>query len=298
MLLYNAALTGEALRPAYFDYPPGGSTLGFTDGHTLSVGLHNLQARLMALILLLNGWPAIVGLALVLLPFMLGSRNAWDYFCLVCALLVTGVYVLYPGAGFYEGPRVWLPAVPFLMLLSARGAVLGAGLISAVATRLRAETTGDRQPARWTGAALLAPVLLLLIADGTGGWLFGWNKDWLERNVPQVQNEISDLRDIGGYDNRLVARANEMHLENALILVRPCGQSAVVPPRAIFGCYGTVFIENSVDFNGDVVWAMYATERNERVIGAYPGRDVYIATWDPVSIVPFEPHGPLADEPP
>jgi Dolichyl-phosphate-mannose-protein mannosyltransferase len=298
MLLYNAALTGEALRPAYFDYPPGGSTLGFTDGHTLSIGLHNLQARLMALILLLNGWPAIVGLALVLLPFMLGSRNLWDYFCLICILLVTGVYVLYPGAGFYEGPRVWLPAVPFLMLLSARGGVLAAGLIGAVATRLREEVTGDLRPARWTGAALVAPVLLLLIADGTGGWLFGWNKDWLERNVPQVQNEINGLRDIGGYDNRLVERAAEMNLKNALVLVRPCGQSAVVPPRAIFGCYGTVFIENSVDFNGDVVWAMYAPERNEQVIEAYPGRDVYVATWDPVSIVLFEPDGPLAGEAP
>jgi Dolichyl-phosphate-mannose-protein mannosyltransferase len=296
MLLYNAALTGDPLRPAYSDYPPGGDTLGFKYGHTLSIGLHNLQARLMALLLVLNGWPVVVGLALVLLPFLLGSRNAWDYFCLACTLLVTSVYVLYPGAGFYEGPRLWFQAVPFLVLLSARGAVLAAGLIGAVATKLRAELTSDVRSAGWTGAALVAPVLLLLIVDGTGGWLFGWNNDWLERNIPQVQNDIHGLRDIGGYDNRLEERAAELDLNDALVLLQPCSESAVVAPRAIFGCYGTVFIENSVDFNGDVVWAMYAPEWNDRLIAAYPGRDVYVATWDPVSIVPYAPERPLAGE--
>jgi 4-amino-4-deoxy-L-arabinose transferase-like glycosyltransferase len=296
MLIYSAATTGDPLRPAYFDYPPGGSSLGFIDGHTLSIGLHNLQARLMALILLLNGWPASVGLVLLLVPFMLGSRNAWDYFCLVCAFLVTSVYVFYPGAGFYEGPRNWFQAVPFLMLLSARGAVLAAGLLGAAASTLRAHLTGDLRPARWAGVAVVAPLLLLLIADGTGGWLFGWNKAWLESNVPQVQNDITGLHDIGGYDNRLVQRAHEMGLDNALVLLQPCGKYEVAAPRAIFGCYGTVFVENSVDFNGDVVWAMYDPDRNERLIAAYPGRDVYVATWDPVSIVAFQPEQPLASE--
>jgi hypothetical protein len=294
MAIYNAALTGDPLRPALMDYPPGGSTLGFTDGHMLSIGLRNLQARLMALILLLNGWPAVVGLTLVLLPFLLGSRNAWDYFCLACLLLVTCIYVLYPGAGFYEGPRLWFQAIPFLMLLSARGAVLAASLIGVVATKLRTEMTGDSRPASWTGALLVAPVLLLLIADGTGGWLFGWNKDWLVRNVPGVQNDLNGLRRLGGFDDRLVVAAAEQDLQDALVLVQPCGESPVL----IFGCYSTVFTENSVDFDGDVVWAMYRTEWNEGLIAAYPGRDVYVATWDPVSIVPYERESPLAGEDP
>jgi hypothetical protein len=139
-------------------------------------------------------------------------------------------------------------------------------------------------------------VLLVLIADGTGGWLFSWNKDWRESNLPQVRNDINGLRDIGGYDNRLVERAAELDLENVLVYFQPCGESTVVAPLAIHGCYGTVFNENSVDFNGDVVWAMYATERNERLIEAYPGRDFYVATWDPISIVPFRPDPPLAGE--
>ena len=35
----------------------------------------------------ITGWPAYVGLAFVLAPFLLGTRNRWDYFCLACALL-------------------------------------------------------------------------------------------------------------------------------------------------------------------------------------------------------------------
>jgi hypothetical protein len=286
MLIYNAALTGDALTPAYMDHPGADTVLGFKDGHTLSIGLHNLRSRLMALILVLNGWPAVVGLALVLLPFLLGSRNAWDYFCLGCALLLTSVFVHYPGAGFYGGPRLWFQAVPFLMLLSARGAVLAAGLIGAAASRVRLRLTGDARPAGWTGAALVAPVLLLLIADGTGGWLFGWNKE-----------RLPDVHDIGGfgrYDNRLVKAAAEQDLKNALVLVQPCDEF----PSRIFGCYGTVFNENSVDFSGDVVWAMYAPEWNERLIAAYQGRDVYVATWDPVSIVPYGLEPPQAGETP
>jgi Dolichyl-phosphate-mannose-protein mannosyltransferase len=298
MLLYNAALTGDPLTSAYSDSTTAVDTLGFTAGHTLSNGLRNIQAQLMALILVLNGWPAVVGLTLALLPFLLGSRNAWDYFCLACLLLVTSVYVLYPGQVFYEGPRYWFQAVPFLVLLSARGAVLAAGLIGAVATKLRAELTNDLRPAGWTGAALVAPILLLLIVDGTGGWLFGWNKDWSEADLAFVPNEINGLQGILGYDDRLVDRADEMDLKNALVLVQPCSTYAAGFPLASLGCYSTVFIENSVDFNGEVVWATYATEWNERLIEAYPGRDVYVATWDPVSIVRYEPEQPLSGESP
>jgi Dolichyl-phosphate-mannose-protein mannosyltransferase len=297
ILLYNAILTGDPLTSPYQGPSGVGEILGFTGGHSLSLGLRNMQALVMSLALILNGWPAVVGLTLVLLPFLLGTRNLWDYFCLACAVLVTGVYVLYRYAAgdgaLYEGPRYWFQAIPFLMLLSARGVVLAAGLMSAVAGKLRASLMGDLRPARWAGAAVVAPVFLFLIVDGTGGWLFGWNKDWLEVNVPQVQNEIGALRNVYGFDNRLLELEAKMDLSNALVLVRPCGFF-----EDNIGCYDTVFNENSLDFGGDVVWARYVPELNERVIEAFPGRAVYVATWEPVSIVPYEPQPQLGAETP
>jgi hypothetical protein len=295
MLVYNAILAGDPLTLPYHGSSGVREVIGFSNGHTLSIGLRNMQALAMALILLLNGWPALVGVTLVLLPFLLGTRNPWDYFCAACVLLLTSVYLLYRYAagdgGLYEGPRYWFQAMPFLMLLSARGAVLAAGAIGDVATRLRARLTGDLRPARWAGAAVVAPVLLLLIADGTGGWLFAWNEDWAHGHVPQVQNDINGLHDIYGVDNRLVKLQAELQLENALILVPGCGFDG-----SNLACYDTVFNENSVDFNGDVVWARNLPELNERVIAAYPGRSVYVATWEPVSIVPYQPEPPLASE--
>jgi Dolichyl-phosphate-mannose-protein mannosyltransferase len=297
MLLYNAILAGDPLTLPYHGSSGVRQVLGFSNGHTLSIGLRNMQALAMALVLILNGWPAFVGLTLVLLPFLLGTRNPWDYFCGACVVLLTSIYLLYRYAagdgGLFEGPRYWFQAMPFLMLLSARGAVLGAGFIGAMASKLRAGLTGDRRPARWAGAAVVAPVLLLLIADGTGGWLFGWNKDWLEGHVPQVQNEINGLHNVYGVDNRLVKLQAELNLKNALIFVPGCGFDG-----SNLACYDTVFNENSLDFNGDVVWARNVPDLNERVIQAYPGRDVYVATWEPPSIVRYEPEPPLGAETP
>jgi Dolichyl-phosphate-mannose-protein mannosyltransferase len=297
MLAYNAALTGDPLTSAYADAQVTGDILGFTSGHTLNVGLKNLQALLWSLILLLNGWPVLVGITLVLLPFLLGTRNQWDYFCLACVVLVTCVYVFYPwtaGPGaLYEGPRYWFQAVPFLMLLSARGAALAARLIGQLATWTRSRLAGDLRPARWAGAAVVMPVLLFLVADGTGGWVFGWNNDWSETNVPQVQNDMESINNLDyfDFDERLVRLKDDLQLRNALVLVQVCG-----PWVTDLGCYGTVFVENSVDFNGDVVWARYIPELNERLIAAHPGRDVYVATWDPVAIVPYQQEEPSASE--
>jgi dolichyl-phosphate-mannose-protein mannosyltransferase len=292
MLISNLVITGSPLELAYAEWSEANhfNALGFQDGHTLSIGLRDMQVRLMALILVLNGWPAVVGLTFAALPFLLGSRNAWDYFCLACVVLLTAIYLTYPGVGLYEGPRYYFHAVPFLMLLSARGAVLAAGLIGAAATKLRMQLTHDLRTASWAGAAVVTPFLLFLIVDGTGGWLFGWNKDWLTAEVPEVQSNVNDLHDIWGLNNRLQELADEMGIkENALVLVRPCAYS-------FHSCYDTVFNENSVDFNGDIVWAHYVPELNESLIAAYPERKVYVANWDPVWIVPYEAEESAAGE--
>ena len=85
-----------------------------------------------------------------------------------------------------------------------------------------------------------------------------------------------------GVDDRLDALADEMALENALVLVRPCGFFDS------FVCYGSVFLRNLPDYDGEVVWALFDEDLNADTMAAFPGRDVYVAIWDPVaSIVPF-----------
>jgi hypothetical protein len=149
------------------------------------------------------------------------------------------------------------------------------------------------RPARWAGAAVVAPVLLLLIADGTGGWLFGWNKDWLEGHVPQVQNEINGLHNVYGVDNRLVKLQAELNLKNALIFVPGCGFDG-----SNLACYDTVFNENSLDFNGDVVRGAKCTGSKRARHRSLPRRVVCVATWELLQSSPHQPEPPFAGETP
>lgn len=283
MFAYNAAITGDPLSPAYTDLAAD-PVIGFTAGHTLDMGLRNQQALLMGLLLVLNGWPQWVGLGLVLLPFLLGTRNRWDYFCLAAAVAVTGVYVLYKWSGLFEGPRYWYQAMPFLALLTARGAEAAARIVGAAVEVLNARILRSRAPTRLAGGLVVYAFLAFLSVDGTGGWLLGWNKAWEEQDVPAVPNDVTDLRSVYLADDSLIRLARQMDLGRALVLVKPCG------PYLSLACYDPVFLENDVDFDGEVVWARYIPELVDEVITAFPGRRVYIASNDGgPAIVPYEP---------
>jgi hypothetical protein len=283
MLGYNWSITGDPLTAPYV-HQGTSVVLGFNTGFTFDVGLRNEQTLLMSLILVLNGWPAYVGLALVGLPFALGTRNKWDYFLLGCVLLVTGIYVAYRWSGLYEGPRYWYQAMPFLPLLSARGAESAVHLIGAAIVRLRTRFWNDARPARWAAVVVAYGLLALLVIDGTGGWLRGHNHAWNGDDVPGVPSDPSYIRSLYLADNSLNNLAAEQDLEQALVLVKPCG------PFLSLACYDTVFIHNSVDWNGNIVWARYLANENAKTVEAFPGRRVYVATAaNGISIVPWNP---------
>ena len=290
MLGYNASITGDPMEPPYVAW--GADTLGFVDGHTFDIGMRTMQSHLMGLILVLHAWPAWVGLIFVLLPFILGTRNPWDYFLLVCAFLVAAVYVLYETGMLYMGPRYWYQAVPFLVLLTARGIEMAAWGLGELATRLRTRLIGDARPARWAGTAVVYAFVAALVFYGSLGWLLGWHEDqWTELDVPQVQASLAEVEFIYGFDGRLVELEERLKPENALILVKPCGN------YNSFACYNTVFDRNSIDFDSSVLWARYIPELNEDTIAAYPGRTVYVADYDESTIRLYDASIDVTKEP-
>lgn len=281
MLAYNYGVTGELLGSTYTGADDASQLYGFREGHTIDLGIRNEQAQLSTLLLVFTGWPVFVGLAFVMLPFLLGSRNRWDYFVLACALIQILAYAGYRYSGVFEGPRYWYEAMPFLALLAGRGIqMVGLALNAAVGwvqTRFQPRTASPAIAGHFVVLSLVA----VLIAWGTGGWLFGWNEVQDSPNVPYRADAIDG---VFGIDNRLDELADSLELENALVLVEPCGffQSS--------NCFGSVFLRNNVDFDSDIVWLYYLKDRHEETIAAFPGRDVYIASWDPgASIRPYEP---------
>src|SRR5690606_26449054 len=182
----------------------------------------------------------------------------------------------------------WYETMPFLVLLAARGAFLGAQRLTDAAAWLRRRARFGPEPRRWAGHAVVFGAVAVLVAYGSGGWLFGWAE---EQNAPLVPHQASAKKGLFGVDDRLGNLADEMALTNALVLVRPCGffDSRV--------CFGSVFLRNQPDFDGEVVWAFYDEELNDQTIAAFPGRSVYVATWDPVaSIEPLDGIEVRADE--
>jgi hypothetical protein len=277
MFFYNLAITGDAFTSPYTGTQGTESQLfGFRDGHYLDIGLRNLQAQLMALLVVLNAWPVWAALSLLLVPFVLGTRNPRDYFLAACILCPIVIYIGYRYSGIYEGPRYWYETMPFIVLLSARGAAIAAERLTFAAAWVRDRIGRGPLPGYWAARVVVYAAVAVLTVYGTGGWLFGWTD---QREAPLIPHKAAAMDGLFGVDNRLDALANEMDLENALVLVRPCG------PFNSPACYGSVFLRNLPDFDGNVVWARYDERLNAETIAAFPGRTVYVATWDPAASI-------------
>jgi hypothetical protein len=277
--LYNRALTGSFTTPPY---SLGGTfsreTLGFFGRHSLASGLMNDQTNLSLLVLVLNGWPLAVGLLLVLLPFVLGSRNRWDYFFLAGALFIAAAWTTYEGVFVMHGPRFWYEMVPFLMLLSARGVQCLVGFVGDVASWLGARV----RPlwgleARATAGLAAYALVAALLAYSVHGWMLGKHDAWPQ--IEFVPRKISELKDFNSANNGLLEEAKKQGLHNALVLVRECPH---------WWCYGTVFWKNSPDLDGDIVYALdLGPEKNAALIDQFAGRSVYLADYDRRSIEPY-----------
>ena len=277
---YNLGTTGEVLTNGYQAGSDLTERVGFSGAHTLAIGLQNQETQMKLLLLVLHGWPRYVGLMFVLLPFMLFTRNRWDWFLLGSAASVMGVWVVFDGTGIMHGPRYWYEAVPFLMLLSARGADRAAELLADAAGLLRRTFFGSDQRPLWAGILVVYALVFALIGSSVHGWLLGERQDWDATFVPE---RAESLRGLFGVDDRLVVLVDEAQLENALVLVENCGLGTG------WNCYGSVAWLNSPMLDGDVVFARDLKDRRDEILRAFPGRDVYIATFTTPSIVPYEP---------
>jgi hypothetical protein len=268
---YNYGTTGDPFSNNYFS--SNQVRLGFGGAHSVSAGIQNDQTQLAYLLLVLNGWPTYVGLALVLAPFVLGTRDRHDWFCLFAALSILVAYTAFSENGIMQGPRLWYEAVPFLLLLAARSVELAAQRLAPLAARSLARADGAAAAAavRVAGYALVAA----LCGAAVWGWLLGRHPSWKVEYVPETAQA---MRNFNGIDDRLQRIAERQRLDNALVLVTPCPH---------WQCYGNVFWRNSPSLDGRIVWAKDVPEANADVMRTFPDREVWIANYNAPFIVPW-----------
>ena len=144
---------------------------------------------------------------------------------------------------------------------------------------IRSRLYGPQPPPRFAAGVVVYAALAVLIVYGTGGWLVGADRGWDVWNAHLIPNSPLQMKQLFGVDDRLVKVADETPLHQALVLVEPCGffRSA--------NCYGSVFLRNDIHFDGDVVWARYVEGHEDQIIAAFPGRRVYVATWDDGAVI-------------
>lgn len=276
--LYNLATSGDLTNSNYRAINE--TLIGFGGNHSVSAGMQNDRVNLSYLLLVLHGWPQYVGLLFVLLPFALGSATARDWWCLLAALPVLAAYTLFGGNGVMQGPRLWYEAVPFLMLLAARGGVVLAETVSAGIDAVRVRVAAERW--QLDGAAGRAAVLaaayacvIALVSASVYGWLLGRHEGWRAQNVPAT---ASDMRGFDRVDDRMQALLEAADLEDALVLVDPCLH---------WECYGSVFWMNNPTLSGNIVFARNLPEDNLALFNSYPDRRVYVANYERRYLAPY-----------
>ncbi len=282
---WNYTITGDAFRTGYqatgvtfFDTPslsgPApmetgvGAAFGAGGDHQLATGIQNERIQLALLLLVLHGWPQFIGLAFSTLPFLLGSRKLHDWFFLACGLAAAAVWVRYESTGVMYGPRYWYEAMPFLILLAARGADRAADLLASAVATVRGQDLHVAERPLWAGRGAVFGLVTVLVAISVYGWLLGNRTTWQADLVP---NSASTMCCVLGVDDRIHRLADEQDLHDALVLVDPCDNN--------FVCYGSVFWRNDPSLDGDIVYAKDIFDKREEIIAAYPGRDVYLARY-------------------
>jgi hypothetical protein len=272
---YNLGTTGDAFTVA--SSQASTNVIGFAGTHSVSAGIENEHTQMAFLLLVFENWSTYIGLMLVLLPFVLGTRKVWDWFLLGCAVCVMGAYTLYYANGLMYGPRYWYEAMPFLILLAARGADRAATVAANVGARLRQAAFGGAPPsADWAGVTVVYTFVILLALIGTRGWLRDKTPDWGADLVPSTARS---LRGFNGVNDRLPEKVEEAELHDALVLVAPC---------ANWQCYGTVFWRNSPHLDGNIVYAIRVDSELPALFARYPDRRVYLADYLKNELTPFK----------
>jgi hypothetical protein len=214
-----------------------------------------------------------VGMSFALLPFLTATRRWIDWLLLACVLSAIAAWAFFEGTGIMYGPRYWYETLPLLMLLTARGADRAGEFLHQALLWLRTRWPRLELRHAWPPYAAAYACVLALCAFGLNAWLLGNDPSWTIDNVPE---KASALRGFNGIDGGLNELIDDADLENALVVVEPCGH---------WQCYGTVFWRNAPTLDGDIVFAR--DDATSALFAAFPDRLVFEAGANPPSLKPY-----------
>jgi hypothetical protein len=294
-------LTGSPFitpRQLFFpgDHYGFGAGVGFYGQHTLAAGFVTVDELLTSLAITLYGWPFYLTLAFLLIPFLTRRAHAADVVMLLGAVVMTFAFIGFYYHGIYLGPRYLFEALPFFLILTARGLVtlaetglaaralgasLGVSRGAAVASeRLGASPSPSSAPAaafapatrrmRWLGGVSLTGALVIALL----ACLIGY---YLPRQLALHTNFT------GMSAGRVIQMGMLEHppLHNALV---------VTSDSQLYGY--TLFGLNDPLLRGNVIYAEGASAADYAELHhAFPDRGMYVLIVEPNGRVDFIPLG-------
>jgi hypothetical protein len=248
LLYYNDHLTGKAFRFPFLVSGPD-QRIGFGHmGHTPWKGFRNTAVMLEVLNLNLFGWPASLMFAVVFV--LISRKQLWDRLFLAGAVSLIVGYAAYYWIDFSFGPRFYFESLLFLVVLTARG-------VFELPSRVR------RAMARPVSSSTLTAFVLwtLILSFAFSAVVY------LPLLVRKYHNHYNHI-----VDTQVAQLAARDGVTNALVLMRSVeGQNL----------YASGFLANDLDFRGNVVYARdRGSEENQWLISAYPGRAVFLFTYE------------------
>jgi hypothetical protein len=254
---YNDATTGSPLRFAYelwwsYDRIGFGPEYG-VNGHSLGDAWDNTRSNLDDLSKVLFGWPRRLSLAPLAIAVAatgwrirrrgLSRPASADLLLAGMAVGLIGVHMLYWTPGKMYGPRYYFEIIGALSLLSARGLIWVWDAAGKALNRFGA--AGKLLP-------LAAPAALALLT--------GYNL------LVTLPDEADRYRGWNGVTDTDLERLEGADLDNALVFV----------PRPNWQAYAPLFLANSTDLDGDVIYAVdRGNDNNPVLMRDFPDRDYY-----------------------
>jgi hypothetical protein len=244
---YQHAITGDPLTPGHKIGLGRFGTLGFGPiddriSHTPRYGAEHTLLRIESVGARLLGWP-ISALLLCAASFLPGRSRREDWWLLAAPLSLLTVFATFHYYEVFFPGRYLFASVPMLLILAARG-------WTSIADLLR--RAGPALP----GAAAAA-CITFGAAVSSPAYFSGYGQDFgdVESLLPRV---------VEAYD-----------IDNAVVFMDSPGECS---SENFWNqdYYGTGFLRNSIDLDGEIVYARSSREKSRRLMDRYPGRSYYL----------------------
>ncbi len=267
LLTFNTVCTGSPLKFGYHVYSDvdrlGFGDVGWFGSHSVRQGMRNVELNFMVLLHHLFGWKPYLTLSYLLIPFVLFTRNRWDWYHLASYICLVLGYYFWWYHGICYGPRFWYEAMPAFTLLS----IIGAQRLADVALRVKNRLfSGDAERGRSLSFIVaFAPMVYFIIAFNLADYL--------------PYKARTEYKGYNFTNPAIIEQVKAQGIKNAVVFIKE---------GMFWSVYGSVFHLNSPDLDTDVVYVQdRGAELNRRVAAKYPGRSYYF--YNGAQLKPYSP---------